>query len=468
MAASPDALSSARTAASTLGPATTVRFQVLAAGCSVAFLTYIHRVGFARALPYIENDLKLTDVQSSLAVALFMVAYGGFEVPAGVLGDRLGVRHVLTVLVLGWSVMTGLASLVGLAPPIWMLPFLLLLFNRFCFGMFQAGAFPSLSRMMADWMPIQERASAQGAIWMASRLGGLVVPLLIGWLVLRCGNWQAPLWIVSSLGLVWCAAFWPWFRNRPEDMAKTNEAERTWIATGRKSNMAVHGPVPWARFFRSRSVWALCLTYGCGGFAANFYVTLLPKYLQNQRHLSEDHTNLLSSLPFACGIVACLGGGLLSDWIIRRTGNRKWGRRLNGSVGMVLGGLGWLAIDHVGSLWGLAFLLCFIFFCNDLAMGPAWASCADIGEQHAGALGGAMNMIGNLAGAMGNLVAGFLFSKEFVLRSLNGSEFPIAGNNLLFVIYGCAFWLAALGWQGVDVTKTLMPDPGEQGEAPSQ
>lgn len=456
---------------------TWVRYQVLAAACSLAVLTYIHRLSFARALPYLEKDLALSDEQATWLTAMFMLAYGIFEVPGGLIGDRWGVRHVLTLLVLGWSLTTGLTALVGFLPGVWMLPLIFLLVNRFLFGMFQAGAFPSLARMMADWMPVQERASAQGAIWMSTRLGGWVAPLLLGWLIVRCGNWQAPLWIVSSLGLFWCAAFWPWFRNRPEDMAQVNAAERAriaagraasliveamerrpdrdQIATGRAARPAAHGRVPWDRFLRSRSVWALCLLYGCGGFASNFYVTLLPKYLQNQRHLTEAETSWLSSWPFACGLVSCLAGGLLSDWIIRKTGNRKWGRRLNGTVGMALGGLGWLALNQVKETWALAAVLCAIFFLNDLAMGPVWACCADIGERHAGTLGGAMNMIGSLFGALGNLTAGALFGKEFVLRFLDGQDYRFSGNSLLFMLYACAFWLAVLCWQCVDATKTL-------------
>jgi MFS family permease len=190
---------------------------------------------------------------------------------------------------------------------------------------------------------------------------------------------------------------------------------------------------------RSRSAWALCLMYGCGGFASNFYVTLLPKYLTTQRGLPPWQKDLFTSLPFACGAVACLGAGLLSDWIIRRTGNRKWGRRLSGAVGLMTGALGWLGINRVESPWALAVLLCVIFFCNDLAMGPAWASCADIGERYAGTLGGAMNMLANLIGAAGNLVTGHLFKE-------NHPEW-------VFVLYACAFALSSLCWLAVDVTK---------------
>jgi len=206
-----------------------------------------------------------------------------------------------------------------------------------------------------------------------------------------------------------------------------------------------HAPIPWRRFLTLRSVWSLCFMYGCGGFAANFYVTLLPTYLRNKRHLDPDDTNLLASLPFFCGAVACLTGGLLSDAIIRTTGNRKWGRRFNGTLGTIVAGFGWLSINWVESTPALAFVLCLIFFCNDFAMGPAWAACADIGERYAGTLGGAMNMIGNLAGAVGGILTGYLFESR---------------PEWVFIIFAISFWCGTLCWQGVDATQRLTHDNG--------
>ena len=39
--------------------------------------------------------------------------------------------------------------------------------------------------------------------------------------------------LVAGLGVLWCAAFWPWYRDRPEQMRSVNEAERRRIAAGR-------------------------------------------------------------------------------------------------------------------------------------------------------------------------------------------------------------------------------------------
>jgi len=419
---------------------TRVRYQVLAVASSVAVVAYLHRVGFSRALP----ALRLTSAEDGWLLAAFLTAYGGFEMPCGVLGDRLGTRHLLTLLVLGSSLMTAAVGLVVLLPHVWLVPILFLLLVRFLFGMFQAGGFPLLSRMMTDWMPSQERASAQGTIWMASRAGGLIAPLFIGWLLGLFADWKIPLVVVAAVGVLWCAGFWPWFRNRPEEMSAVNAVERRLIIAGRNARPLGHGHVPWAKMLRSRSVWGLCLMYGCAGFAANFYVTMLSSYLDKERHLTGTQVSWLAALPFAPGMLACIAGGLFSDWMIRHSGNRKWGRRLNGVLSLVLGALGWLCINWVEGPVALALVLCFIFFCNDLNMGPAWAACADIGERFAGTVGGAMNMIGAFAGAGGMVMTGYLFKWH--------------QPQLVFVIYACSFALGSLCWLLVDATKPLEPD----------
>jgi hypothetical protein len=104
-----------------------------------------------------------------------------------------------------------------------------------------------------------------------------------------------------------------------------------------------------------------------------------------------------------------------------------------------------LAINHVQETWQVGALLGLAFFCNDLGMGPAWASCADVGRRYAGTVGGAMNMIGNLAGAGGTALAGWLFKHNH----------PEA----VFIIFACSFCLGSLSWLAVDVTKPVVePD----------
>jgi sugar phosphate permease len=423
---------------------TWVRYQVLAVGCCLAVITYIHRVGFATASAEFKTALNLSDKQVGWLMAAFMIGYGLFEMPWGYLGDRLGVRHILAWIILGGSILTASLALVGLLPGDVTIVVIVLLLLRFAFGAFQAGTFPSISRMMADWMPSTERGSAQGAVWMSSRIGGAVAPLLLVGLINLVGDWKWPMVAVAAIGLAWCGGFWFWYRNRPEEMRQVNEAERKLIQAGRTGKPDDgHVQVPWLRLLSSRSVWALCLMYGFLGFSGNFYLTLLPTYLKNHRGLSRDITGLLTMLPFAFGVVACLTGGVLSDAIIRRWGTR-WGRRIVGASGLLTGALAIASIPWVDGVGLLAALLALAFFGNDLAMAPAWAAAGDIGERYTGIVSGAMNMAASFMAAVEAYVLGQLLDWHDVVTP--------------FLLLALSYALGTLCWIGVDVRRTLAPD----------
>ncbi len=433
--------------------ATRVRYAVLISACLVALVTYVHRLGFAVGAPELKREIGLGDQQMGYLLAAFFWAYAGFQVLGGWLGDKFGSRHLLTFFVFAWSLVTGAVALVVYVPNRYH-QFWFLLVLRFLFGVFQAGGFPLLSRISTDWMPLRLRGTSQGLIWMSSRLGGALIPLILvpmfGWF----GNWRVPFWILASVGFVWCATFWPWFRDKPQDCRLVNDDELTLIAEGRTAVSKKTHRISWRRLLGSRSVWSLCLAYGCMGFTSNFFVGWLPTYLRDQRGFSADVTKWLTSLPLACGVFACLLGGSLSDWFIMRTGDRKWGRRLNGTIGLVISALAFSATIWVHDPVSLAILLCVSFAGSDIAMAPAWASCADIGESAAGTLSGAMNMMANVGGAVAAMVAGYFFQRQ--------------RPDLVFLIGAASYLCGSLSWLGVDVTaklSALEPEPDWGSEA---
>ena len=130
----------------------------------------------------------------------------------------------------------------------------------------------------------------------------------------------------------------------------------------------------------------------------------------------------------------------MSDRCIRRFGPR-WGRPLIGSAGMAMAAAAILAIPWAADVRVLGLLLCLTFAGNDLAMAPAWAAAADIGEKHAGELSGMMNMMASLAAALGAVVTGRMFGES--------------GLTLPFIIFSAAYLTGAVCWLGVDGSRTL-------------
>ncbi len=423
------------------------RYLVLAGMCSLAVLTYFQRQGFVAGTPYIKRDLGLGDAQIGHLASVWLVAYGLFQVPCGFLGDRLGARRLLTILVLGWSLVAGAVGLAAAFAPGGWQAFAFLVVLRFAFGALQAGGFPGIARVVADWMPGRQRGFAQGMVWTCTRLGGFLAPLVVVWLITEVfGGWAAPCWSLAAVGLLWGATFWLWFRDRPEQTRGVNAAEMALIAADRPATPP-RAPLPWSRFLRSRNVWALCLMYGFLGFSGNFITNLLNVYLRDHRRLSDGTTAWPAGLPLGFGISSCLLGGVVSDGLVRRLGSRKWGRRLVGCAATSLAAVAALAPIWVRETWLLSLALSAWMFCNDFTMAPAWAASTDIGERHAGALSGAMNMMGSLFAAVGMSLAGELFQRHL--------------DDLVFVMFGGAYLLAALCWLGVDAARPLVPRPAE-------
>jgi nitrate/nitrite transporter NarK len=249
------------------------------------------------------------------------------------------------------------------------------------------------------------------------------------------------LWLLAGLGLLWCAFFWPWFRNRPSELRQPPACER--LREPDRIAATLAAPLPWSRFFGSRNVWALCLMYGFVGFAGNFITSLLNIYLRDHRKLPDQTAALLAGLPLGFGIVSCLLGGVVSDLLIWLTGSRKWGRRLVGATSLVLASLACLSPIWAHEVWLIALSFSAWFFFNDATMGPAWASCADVGERYAGTLSGAMNMTGAFLGAVGMALAGRLLKRDM--------------GDVMFIMFACSYALGALCWLAVDVTRPLVP-----------
>ena len=89
---------------------TRARYFVVLLAISLAVLSYVQRVAISQAAEPISHDLHLRKEQMGLIFGAFGLAYALFEIPMGLLGDRLGVRRVLTQIVLAWSVCTALTG----------------------------------------------------------------------------------------------------------------------------------------------------------------------------------------------------------------------------------------------------------------------------------------------------------------------------------------------------------------------
>ena len=362
----------------------------------LATLTMVDRVCLSVTGSAVQRDLGLSPQQWGWVLGAFSIAYGLFEIPSGAWGDRRGPRLGLTRIVALWSAFTALTGMVtGFAG---------LLATRFLFGAGEAGAYPNMTACVSRWFAARERARAQGFIWMASRLGGALSPLLIIPLQDALG-WRACFLIFGAVGFVWAVAWYLWFRDSPAEMKGLSpDAIR---AMDLEPVPPGHAGVPWRAMFRCPTIWWLLVMYYAYCWSGYFFQGWLFIFLEKGRAFSRSDLLAYSWLPFVFGAVANLAGGFAADWAARRWG-LKAGRRAIGFTGLLASAAFIVAALSVHDPVGTIVLLALAYAASDFMLPMAWAVCIDIGGKNAGAVSGAMNMAGQAGGFSTSLAFGYI------------------------------------------------------------
>ena len=319
---------------------------------------------------------------------------------------------------------------------------------------------------------------------MSGRMMGGLTPIIWAIMVGTLGiEWRNAFFIFGGLGIIWCVVCALWFRNSPEEKPDCNEAERKLINEDRDDTGSAHGNVPWLDLLSSTNLWALCFMYFCMSFGWYFNLTYMAKFMEKYHDIPQQDAmgGLYKGLPLILGAFACILGGWLTDVYVARTGDRVGARRNFGITGMVLAGICYAICPFMPLHNALPFALAISFgaFFNDMTMGAAWATCQDIGRRHAAIVAGAMNMIGNLGGAVVNLVTGYILQAQLVdlkqqydftnvevlkdpavKAAINAAELP--GYNLNFFLFAGAYAIAALLWLRINASEPVVLEEFEK------
>jgi len=391
---------------------THARYWVVIFALTLAMIMYIQRVAISAAAPFITAEFHLTDTQMGWAFSVFGLSYALFEIPMGLMGDKLGVRRVLTQVVLLWSLFTALT---GAA---WNLISLLVI--RFVFGAGEAGCFPNLTRMLSAWLPLSERIRAQALMWAFGRWGGALAPPIAFFAISQLG-WRLGFVALAMLGVAWIAVFLPWFRNDPAQHKSVNAAELAMLEDSRALVLHDHG-MPWYRLLMQRDIFFLGLQYFGFSYTWYFYVTWLPTWLQRVHGLTKLETAGYAMLPLLLGGVGSIVSGMLPLSI-----PRKWV-----AVGGFCGtGILILIIPSVPDVKLAMALMALASFSSDLTMPISWNTCVEIGKQYTATVASTMNMLGNLAGFVAPLLGGIILDHtnhnwNMVLYTMGGAAFVSA------------------------------------------
>jgi len=167
-----------------------------------------------------------------------------------------------------------------------------------------------------------------------------------------------------------------------------------------------HAPVPWRRLLKR--IGPTMIVYFCYGWTGWLFFTWLPTFFMHGRGLDLKNSALFSAGVFLSGVLGNTAGGVLSDRILKRTGNVVAARR-NVIIGAFLGALVFLApVLFVKSLPVMAASMSLSFFFLEMTIGPIWAVPMDITPKHVGIASGLVNAGSAVAGIFSPIVFGFV------------------------------------------------------------
>jgi MFS family permease len=401
--------------------ATTIVLVLL---CLMYGITYIDRVNVSTASLVFKQDLHLTNAQVGLVFSAFAYPYVFFTTIGGWLSDRIGARWALTVSAVIWgsaTLVTGMTTTLAA-----------MLAARAVLGFGEGATFPIATRAMCEWLPERRRAFAQGVTHSSSRLGAAVTPPLVAWLIALI-TWRGSFVVLGIVSLVWALAWAVYFRDNPADhvniTAKELESLPPFVVRDRKAD-----PVPWLSLARRMA--PVTVVYFCYGWTLWLYLAWIPSFFLHSYHLDVKNSALFSSGVFFAGVVGDTLGGVVSDRILSKTGDRIMARRNLVVAGFICSLQCMLLIFFVRSVSAAVICLSLGFFFAEFTIGPMWAVPMDIAPQFSGSASGIMNIGSPLAAIVSPVVFGYVIDKT------GNWTLPFLGSiSILLVGSIVAFWM---------------------------
>ena len=380
---------------------TRARLTILVLISLATLINYLDRSVMGVAKPELVKELHISPEVMGLIFSAFSWTYALAQIPGGYVIDRLGTRLTYSLSLALWSLATAvhgfMTSVAGLVSA------------RLALGIAEAPCFPANSRVLSTWFPQNERARATGVYTVGEYIGlGMLIPVL-GWMLTTFG-WRSLFWVVGALGIVFAFVFHAMYRE-PQDDLRANQAERDLIAAGGGfSGGAPSLGFSWSRVRRlvtTRQIAGASVGQFCSNSTLVFFLTWFPSYLAEERGMTFIKAGFMVSLPYIGASIGVMLGGVVSDWLIRRTGSPSIGRKLPIITGLLLCST-MIAANFLESNTAVIAVMSVAFFGQGLA-GLGWTLLSDVApKEMMGLTGGLFNFFTNLAGIITPLVVGFV------------------------------------------------------------
>jgi len=382
-----------------------IRWRIFSFLFGFGFLAYVQQKTITVAADRMMPELGLSQFQIGVIEMAFIVGYAAFQLPGGVIGQRLGARRTF--------VLIGLAAFAAtFATPI--VPYLLsgtalfvgLLTVQAVLGLAQGPIFPISAGVFEAWFPPRHWTLVQGLQTMGLGLGAALTPRLIQSLTMSLGWQHALMW--ASLPALALIAAWGWYgRNTPREHPSVTPEELEVIGS---QPVAAHSSIKLRQLVAlmgNRNVVLLFVSYMCMNYTFYLISNWVFLYLIEERHFSALQSAWLATAPPLGAALGAGIGGALTGVFIQRLGN-LWGFRVVPLAALSLAALLLLFAVNASSAYAALAALTLCFGAVELTEGAYWGAGMMVGRGDTMAVCGFMNTGGNLGGIIASPTVGYL------------------------------------------------------------
>jgi MFS family permease len=389
------------------------RWVVVALIFAGIVISYVDRGNLGIAAPSIMQEFGFAPSQMGLLLSAFFWTYAVFQLPAGTLVDRFGIRLLYAAAFTLWSLASA-----GIGLSRGLMDILLL---RMLLGLAEAvGPIASLSYIRRNFAGPEQGLPT--AIYIAGQNFGPAAGALVGTQLIEHFGWRA-MFVVTGLGaLVWLPG-WLWLAPRDD---KRQE---------RRAEAAPVQPLAWREVLTAPAFWAMSLCIFLSSYFWYFLLTWVPTYLTASRGFSTTEMGRVLSVPLFTMAVVNIAAGISADRMVARVGS-VFRVRLWFCAAGYLGSGALLLLLVLPTQEAVLPVLLFAVCAAGIGNSNYWA----ISQQTApaslvGRTIGYLNTISQIAGAAAPLITGWILGPEKhfgVALAIAGVAPVLAAGCLLF------------------------------------
>ncbi len=377
----------------------TVRWAVVGLLFLGGMINYLDRAALSVAAPFLTRELNLSPSELGVVFSVFFFGYAAFCFVGGYSSDRIGARNVFAMASIVWSVFCGLTAAV--------FSFTSLLVVRLIFGMGEGPYASAANKLVSNWFPRRQQATAVGWANAGTPLGGALAGPIVGFIALSWG-WRVSFVIIAAVGLCWSAVWIAMVTERPEGNRFVSEAEKAEIAADQEAP-GTGAVVPLGSLLMRPAVLATAFAFFGYAYILYFFLSWFPTYLTSARHLSLQSMSFVSAIPWLLGFVGLAAGGSVSDAIFKVTGNAVRSRKLVLVVALLIAAVCVALAGIVETVQAAVALMAVSVFFMYLTGNTYWAIILDtVDKDRVGGVGGFVHLIANTAGIVAPSVTGFM------------------------------------------------------------